>query len=201
MATKRPTPILGSADTSILLNELWNHHPRVAIAIQLMVQLGLRLEEARSITWDQIKDLESDHATLEIDGERNHSRLARTLPIPTPLRVALRQLQERQHLGPPINTPPNWPLVLNRWGKPPSKRYIRRVLRHASHLVLGYPVRAHALRHTFATNLLKYSDLRVVQAALGHRSIRSTQRYTHPTIADLKEAVDRATVAALVVTP
>ena len=46
------------------------------------------------------------------------------------------------------------------------------------------------LRHTFATRLLKASNMRVVQEALGHKSIQTTQIYTHVTSDDLTRAVN-----------
>jgi integrase/recombinase XerD len=53
-------------------------------------------------------------------------------------------------------------------------------------------VTPHVLRHTFATNLLESGvDIKVLQTLLGHTSITTTQKYLHPSVDMLGDAVDK----------
>jgi len=84
-------------------------------------------------------------------------------------------------------------LFINYRGKIPSTRLnIRSMERIVKKYVIlaGLPLATscHTIRHSFATDLLRKGvDLRVIQEFLGHRSIVTTQIYTHVTRPHLRE--------------
>lgn len=85
-------------------------------------------------------------------------------------------------------------LFLNPSGLRISTRGIRKALhRWFVKAELNKKVSPHTLRHSFATHLLdRGCDLRSVQEMLGHKSIATTQVYTHVTAESLKRVYDKA---------
>jgi integrase/recombinase XerC len=86
------------------------------------------------------------------------------------------------------------PLFLNNKKGRLSSRSVARILealiRKCS---LAVPISPHGIRHSFATHMLDAgADLRTVQELLGHKSLSTTQKYTHVSIDRLMEAYDRA---------
>jgi integrase/recombinase XerC len=77
---------------------------------------------------------------------------------------------------------------------PISERSVQRLIDTVTLRVVGRSLSPHNLRHTFATNLLQVTNIRVVQELLGHAHVSSTQIYTHTTPADLQKAIDSASI-------
>ncbi len=86
------------------------------------------------------------------------------------------------------------PLFLNRRGGRLTGRSVARILKKLAELCgIPTPISPHTLRHTFATHMLDAgTDLRGVQEMLGHKSLSTTQKYTHVSIDRLMETYDRA---------
>jgi integrase/recombinase XerD len=67
-----------------------------------------------------------------------------------------------------------------RAGKPITTRHLNRLFHEAAQAAgIKKSVTLHALRHSFATHLLEHgTDIRIIQALLGHDKLDTTARYT-----------------------
>ena len=85
------------------------------------------------------------------------------------------------------------PLFMNfRGGRLTTRSVGRIVKRYAGAGGMTEDVSPHSMRHTFATHLLDGgADLRSVQELLGHKSLATTQKYTHVSLKRLMEVYDK----------
>ena len=162
--------------------------------LETLYSTGMRASELLSLN---IRDIDFISGILKIRGKGKKERL---LPIGE---TALKAIQG--YLNYPIvkchsegvspknldNLKPccqdNEALFLNRYGKRMSLRSLERML-VKYRKILVEQITPHTLRHTFATHLLERgADLRSVQELLGHKSLSTTQIYTHLTTKRLKK--------------
>ena len=81
----------------------------------------------------------------------------------------------------------NEPLFLNYRKQPLTTRSIQRIIEmFRMFLKINKQITPHKIRHSFATHMLNQgTDLRIVQELLGHKTINSTEKYTHVSLDDL----------------
>lgn len=85
------------------------------------------------------------------------------------------------------------PLVVNKNGTGISiKGIYNLVMKRAAMAGLSHKITPHTLRHSFATEMLNQgADIRAVQEMLGHKSLSTTQKYTHTTKDRLKSVYNK----------
>jgi integrase/recombinase XerC len=155
--------------------------------LELLYATGIRVAELVGLSGE---DLHLASATARIRGK---GRVEREVPITDTAVEALRTYLDLRHgAGAPLA--PDGPVFLNARGGRLTDRSVRRILdRWVLAAALVRRVSPHTLRHTFATHLLAGgADLRAIQELLGHKSLSTTQKYTHVGIEKLMEVYDRA---------
>lgn len=156
---------------------------RNAALFELMYSCGLRRSEVTNL---KIKDVDFFNGLIKVFGKGRKERL---VPV---TQTALQTLKD--YLAGRKNPQPQDALFLNKNGAPltgDGLAYIFKNTAISSHLARR--VTPHSLRHSFATHLLGNGcDLRSLQEMLGHRSLSTTQVYTHVSLEQLKHVYDQA---------
>ncbi len=136
----------------------------------LLYGCGLRISEALSLN---IGDISEKSTFLRIKGKGNKERIVPLLPV-------IWQSISSYLAQSPYHLLTGEPLFVGARGERLSPRIIQRQIQKLRcQLQLPDTLTPHALRHSFATQLLEQGvDLRSIQQLLGHASLITTQRYT-----------------------
>jgi integrase/recombinase XerC len=156
--------------------------------LETIYSAGLRVGELVGLNEG---DLSLDDAVLRVRGKGRRERIA---PLGSYALAALRQWLEVRQLSPREPRGADAPLFVSRLGRRLTTRSVGRLLeKYLAQAGLDRRTTPHTLRHSFATHLLdRGADIRSVQELLGHKSLTTTQIYTHLSTAALREAYERA---------
>lgn len=156
--------------------------------LETMYSAGLRVSELVGLN---VSDWDRASGILRVLGKGRKERLA---PVGSFATKALDQWMTVRQPDPKAPAKQKDALFLNRFGRRLTTRSIGRLLEtHIATAGLSQQTTPHTLRHTFATHLLDGgADLRSVQELLGHKSLTTTQIYTHVSTRRLRETYEKA---------
>lgn len=155
--------------------------------LEILYGSGLRISELVSL---DLNDLNMDMGSVLVTGKGQRERLA---PLGRVSIMWLEKYIETSRIN-LLGEGDTNALFLNYIGTRLSSRGIRKIIDQCvSKAALDLKISPHWLRHSFATHMLEGgADLRTVQELLGHKSLSSTQIYTHVTGSRLKEVYQNA---------
>jgi integrase/recombinase XerC len=156
--------------------------------LETLYSAGLRVSELVGMCDG---DLDFAAGIARIRGKGRRERLA---PLGSYAVRALTRWLEVRRLSPREKAGRESPVFVNRLGTRLTTRSVARMLeKYLKETGLDTRTSPHTLRHSFATHLLdRGADIRSVQELLGHKSLVTTQIYTHVSTANLKAAYEKA---------
>ena len=165
---------------------------KARILLSLGYGCGLRAGEVVRL---KVKHIDSAQRIIRI--EQSKGRKDRHVMLSPKMLDLLREWWKARRSRHDSQTPlqERWLFPGNRAGKPTTTRQLNRLFHEAADAAgIKKAVTLHALRHSFATHLLERgTDIRMIQALLGHDKLDTTARYTRVAtgmIANIRSPLD-----------
>ncbi len=181
--------VLTVEEMALLLKSCSGHSMkslRDRAVLELLYSTGVRADELCRV---DIADLDLNERVLFV----RHGKLGnrRYVPFGESARYWVGRYIEKAR--PLVETDEKEALFVSNWGRRLGPTVLGRIIKKWAEIAgIGKRVTCHTFRHSCATHMLKGgADIRYVQKQLGHRSIRSTERYLKIEITDLKEVHGR----------
>ncbi len=157
--------------------------------LETMYSAGLRVSELVAL---RDGDLDFDEQLVRIRGKGRKERVS---PLGSYAIKAIGRYARKRVRDPKTESlGREAPVFVNRFGRILTTRSVGRMLeKYIAQADLDARTSPHTLRHSFATHLLdRGADIRSVQELLGHKSLATTQIYTHVSAANLRQVYERA---------
>jgi len=169
---KKVPTVLTKDETKRLISSAKN--PKHRLLIEILYSSGLRLSEITNL---KINDLELEEGIGWVRGGKGSKD-----------RMFILSKKVTSHLKSYLAKHKREYLFAGREGKY-SPRTIQKIVKEvASRAEINKNVHPHVLRHSFATHLLEAgTDIRYIQALLGHANLSTTQIYTSVSTKKLKK--------------
>ena len=164
-------------------------HP-FRLAFCLMLDTGLRVGETTAVTWADLVLCNKPLTAIRLQAAHTKSNRSRTIPFNAHVSQAI---ADGFYIA---NADPGCQLthkaIAYTSGMPAiTTRTLERRIQRLGYDTVNQRITPHTLRHTFATRLMAVADIRTIQQLLGHKSVQTTQVYTHPNAEDARKAINK----------
>lgn len=151
--------------------------------LELLYATGVRCSELVAI---RLSDIDMENKTIRVYGKGKKERI-----VLFGQKAKDQLLIYFQYERPPRNDRQE-ALFLNYRHQQLTSRSIQRIVKMFRKLLkVERPITPHKIRHSFATHLINQGvDLRIIQELLGHKTLTSTEKYTHVSLQDLAKLCD-----------
>lgn len=159
--------------------------------LELLYASGLRVSELVGL---DLKAIDFEAMALRVRGKGRKERLVpfgskakQALEEYAPVRAEILLKATSREKDPDA-------VFVNPQGERLTTRTVERIVKKYLRLFSArWDLHPHSLRHAFASHLLSEgADLRAIQELLGHKSLSTTQKYTHTSIQHLMEVYDKS---------
>ncbi|MBA7538302.1 Tyrosine recombinase XerD [subsurface metagenome] len=182
--------IINSEEINLILISASKQSIRDYTMIVLALSSGLRVSELVGLFYEDISPYGVISSILTVPSRIAKRKKERQIPLTSEIQAVLTDYIHFFHSSGHVFKP-NTHLFFSKFTfNPLLSRDFQRIIKELSISSIGRAISPHTLRHTFATRLLKHSNLRVVQELLGHSDIHNTQIYTHVNMSDAQLAVE-----------
>lgn len=150
------------------------------LVVAMLYETGMRASEIISLT---DSDVDLSRGEVRVLGKRNKERV---IPVGDNLARAIREY--RRLRTDTVGASATDTFFVRPDGRPMYYQLLNRIVHAALDGHVSSPKRSpHALRHSFATDMLNNgADINAVRQLLGHASLETTQIYTHITYRELQ---------------
>ena len=164
---KIPT-ILSVEEVKSVINSIANQKHKAII--MTIYSAGLRISELCSL---KISDIDANRKRIIIRNAKGHKDREAILSM-----HLLSELRSYFKAYNPQNYLFNGMIKGQKYSTASIRKILAKALKKAG--IYKHKVTVHSLRHSYATHLMdKGIDLRVIQVLMGHKSIKTTLRYSH----------------------
>lgn len=184
MTQEQVTKLLSTVETSRDPIDM-----RDACLLELLYASGARISEIAGLS---IADIDFNEKQVRLFGKGSKERI---VPLyPKALQVTKNYIEHGREELLSRGSSRHAMLFVSSRGNPMSAATLRRAFeKRVAEAGLPRDFTPHAMRHTFATEVLEGgADLRSVQELLGHESLSTTQIYTHLSVDRMVEATLKA---------